>query len=84
MVGKSSIHSSLCERFVLRLGICYESTDGIPRKGLELSKAVTEPMKQFARRFAIRGFQDDFSGRKEDVLLLSGPLHHHRKPVGLC
>ncbi|KAK0195014.1 hypothetical protein F5146DRAFT_922886 [Armillaria mellea] len=54
-----------------------------PVKGLELSKAVTEPMKQFARRSAIRGFQDDFSGRKEEVLLLSGPLHHHRKPGGM-
>ncbi len=59
--------------FVL-LGVCYYgSTDGIPRKGMELSKAVTEPMKQFVPRSAIRGFQDDFSGRKEEVLLLSGP-----------
>ncbi|KAK0213194.1 hypothetical protein DFS33DRAFT_1247933 [Desarmillaria ectypa] len=54
-----------------------------PVKGMELSKAVTEPMKQFALRSAIRGFQDDFSGRKEEVLLLSGPLHHRRKPGGM-
>ncbi|PBK95438.1 hypothetical protein ARMGADRAFT_926365 [Armillaria gallica] len=54
-----------------------------PVKGIELSKAVTEPMKQFAPRSAIRGFRDDFSGRKEEVLLLSGPLHHHRKPGGM-
>lgn len=54
-----------------------------PVKGMELSKAVTEPMKQFARRSAIRGFQDDFSGRKEEVLLLSGPLHIRRKPGGM-
>ncbi|KAK0505188.1 hypothetical protein EDD18DRAFT_1060580 [Armillaria luteobubalina] len=54
-----------------------------PVKGLELSKTVTEYMKQFARRSTIRGFQDDFSGRKEEVVLLSGPLHHHRKPGGM-
>ncbi|KAK0225511.1 hypothetical protein IW262DRAFT_1266724 [Armillaria fumosa] len=54
-----------------------------PVKGMELSKAVTEHMKQFARRSTIRGFQGDFSGRKEEVLLLSGPLHHHRKPGGM-
>ncbi|KAK0444573.1 uncharacterized protein EV420DRAFT_1622752 [Desarmillaria tabescens] len=51
-----------------------------PLLGMEYSKAVVDPIRQVAPRKALRGFKNDFEGRKEDVVLLAGEVHYGRKP----
>ncbi|PBK61615.1 hypothetical protein ARMSODRAFT_990619 [Armillaria solidipes] len=51
-----------------------------PLLGMEFSKAVVDPIRQITPRKALHGFKNDFEGRKEEVVLLAGEVHHGRKP----
>ncbi|KAK0454088.1 uncharacterized protein EV420DRAFT_1749629 [Desarmillaria tabescens] len=51
-----------------------------PLLGMEYSKAVVDPIRQVTPRKNLRGFKNDFGGRKEEVVLLAGEVHHGRKP----
>lgn len=51
-----------------------------PLLGMEYSKAVVDPIRQIAPRKALRGFKNDFEGRKEEVVLLAGEVHYRRNP----
>jgi hypothetical protein len=50
---------------------------------MELAKHVALPIRQVAPRRTLRGFKEDFGHLTEDVVLLAGEIHLHRKPVSI-
>jgi hypothetical protein len=49
--------------------------------GMDYTKTVVDPIRQVAPRSQIRGFVEDYSPVKAEVLMLEGEIHLGRKPV---
>lgn len=51
------------------------------RRGMDYVKNVVNPIRQVAPRRTLRGLREDYGHLTADVVLLTGEVHHERKPV---
>lgn len=47
---------------------------------MDMTKTVTKPSRQVARKASIRGFVQDFYHIRAKILLIEGEVHLYRKP----